>query len=48
MLIAKGNEDKRLLKDWRTISLLNIDYKIIAKALATRLQKVISSVINSD
>ena len=48
MLIPKGNKDKRLLKNWRPISLLNVDYKIMAKALATRLQKVISSVINSD
>ena len=48
MLIPKGNKDKRLLKNWRPISLLNVDYKIMAKALATRIQKVISSVINSD
>ena len=48
MLIPKGNKDKRLLKNWRPISLLNVDYKIMAKALAIRLQKVISSVINSD
>ena len=48
MLIPKGNKDKRLLKNWRPISLLNVDYKIMAKALATRLQKVIPSVINSD
>ena len=48
MLIPKGNKDKRLLKNWRLISLLNVDYKIMAKALAIRLQKVISSVINSD
>ena len=47
MLIPKGNKDKRLLKNWRPISLLNVDYKIMAKALAIRLQKVISSVINS-
>ena len=48
MLIPKRNKDKRLLKNWRPISLLNVDYKIMAKALATRLQKVISRVINSD
>ena len=48
MLIPKGNKDKRLLKNWRPISLLNVDCRIMAKALATRLQKVIPSVINSD
>ena len=48
MLIPKGNKDKRLLKNWRPISLLNVYYKIMTKALAIRLQKVISSIINSD
>ena len=31
MLIPRGNKDKRLLKNWRPISLLNVDYKIMAK-----------------
>ena len=48
MLIPKGTKDKRLLKNWRPVSLLNVDYKILAKVLATRLQKVISYVISSD
>ena len=48
LLIPKGTKDKRLLKNWRPISLLNVDYKILAKVLATRLQKVISYVISSD
>ena len=48
MVIPKGTKDKRLLKNWRPISLLNVDYKILAKVLATRLQKVISYVTSSD
>ena len=36
------------LKSWRPVSLLTTDYKILAKALATRLQKVISNLINLD
>ena len=47
-LIPKGNKDKRLLKNWRPISLLNSDYKILAKVLASRLQKVISGIIHPN
>ena len=35
------------LKNWRPISLLNVDYKIASKALAFRLKKVISTIINN-
>ena len=47
-LIPKNGKDLRLLKSWRPVSLLATDYKILAKALATRLQKVISDLINPD
>ena len=46
-LIEKGR-DKRYLKNWRPISLLNVDTKILSKALSTRISKVIGSVIESD
>jgi hypothetical protein len=36
-LLDKG-KDRRLLKNWRPISLLNVDHKIGTKALAERLQ----------
>jgi len=47
-LIPKKTKNRLLLKNWRPISLLNTDYKIIAKILATRLQNVLPDIINED
>ena len=47
-LIPKPNKDLRLLKSWRPVSLLAMDYKILTKALSIKLQKVIPSLINDD
>lgn len=47
-LLPKPSKDSRNLKHWRPISLLNSDYKILAKVLAIRLQKVISKIIHPD
>ena len=40
--------DTSLLKNWRPISLLNIDYKIITKALAKKMSKVIGNIVSPD
>ena len=45
-LIEKKDRDKRYIKNWRSISLLNVDTKIISKALLERLKNVLSSLIS--
>ena len=47
-LIEKKDKDKRYIKNWRPISLLNVDLKIASKALAARIKKVIGSMILCD
>ena len=47
-LIPKGDESLSELKNWRPISLLNIDYKILSKVLARRMEKVLPKLVHSD
>ena len=37
-----------LKKNWRAITLLNCDYKIVAKSIANRIKKVLPKIINND
>ena len=48
VLIEKRGKDKRYIRNWRPISLLNVDTKILSKALASRLKKVIAQLISRD
>ena len=40
-LIPKGDENLSELKNWRPISLLDIDYKILSKVLARRMENIL-------
>lgn len=47
-LIPKKGKDKRHLNNWRPISMLNTDYKILAKTLALRLSRILPSLIHPN
>ena len=47
-LIAKQGKDLTKLESWRPLSILNTDYKIIAKVLAKRLKVALFEIINPD
>ena len=38
-LIEKKGQDKRLIKNWRPIFLINVDTKIVSKSLAIRIKE---------
>ena len=47
-LIPKKNRDPLLLKNWRPLSLLNSDYKILAKTIANRIKPSLENIIHHD
>ena len=46
--LVHKKDDRRLLKNWRPISLLNVDYKICSKAISLRLASVLECIVNPD
>ena len=44
-LLEKKGKDKRLIKNWRLISLINVDAKIASKTLAKRLEPILPELI---
>ena len=47
-LLEKKDKDKRFIENWRPISLLNVDTKIVSKSLASRFLPVLPTIISSD
>ena len=47
-LIPKPGKDRRYVENLRPISLLNVLYKLITKAIAPRVKIVIKDLIHSD
>ena len=47
-MLEKKDKDKRFIKNWRPISLLNTDMKIISKVLSTRIKGVLPYLISSN
>ena len=42
------DKDSRLIKNWRPISLINVDVKVASKALAKRTKKVTHNIIHCN
>ena len=47
-LVEKKGKDKRQIKNWHPISLINVDAKIASKTLAKRLENVLQEIIHFD
>ena len=47
-LIEKKDRDKRYIKNWRLISLLNVDTKILSKAISNKLKPAFPTLISSQ
>ena len=46
--VGKKGKDKKCITNWRSISLLNTDMKIIRKVLSTRIKSVLLFLISSN
>ena len=47
-LIEKQGKDRTLIENWRPISLINVDAKIISKVIAVRVKNVLPNIIHHN
>ena len=47
-IIPKSGRDILLVRNWRPISLLCCDYKVISKVISNRIRKVLDTIIHTD
>jgi len=47
-LIEKTGKDRAYIKNWRPISLLNFDYKLLSKSISIRIQNFLPSLIHKN
>ena len=47
-LLQKNGKDRLFLQNWRPISLLNVDYKILTKVISKRIKNVLPSIIHEN
>ena len=47
-LLPKKDKDKKILKNWRPISLINVDTKIFSKLIANRLKIRLPKIVKTD
>ena len=47
-LIEKKDKDKRYIQNWRPLSLLNTDVKILSKVMAQRLRQALPFLISAN
>ena len=47
-LIEKKGKDRSLLENWRPISLVNVDTKIMTKVIASRIKEVLPDIIHPN
>ena len=45
-LIEKKDKNKQLIKNWRSVSLVNVSTKLVSKVLAERVKTALSSLIS--